>query len=395
MAADRLARFATALGEAGVDAALISHPQDLFYLAGTAQPCNLLVLPGREPVLFARRFGALVRSETWVDRVRDGAGYRAVAAELGLGPGRLGMELDVLPAALYLKAAEAFPSFEILDCSAALLELRAVKDDAEVEALRAAAALFGAVHEAIAAHLREGVAEHELAAEVQRALRRAGHAGLVAQRRWDAALQPEGMLASGPNLATISGGPVTVSGVGLSRAVPFGASDRRVARGDLVNIDLGLNLAGYHADMARTYVVGSASETVAALAAKVRAVQDACLSAIRPGVTAGDVYAAGLDVARAAGVEDVFQGYDGTHGPYVGHGIGLELDEPPVLGPGASARLREGMVLAIEPKLISPAFGAVNLEDDVVVTADGCALLSDLPRSVFVIDAGRAEAVLP
>jgi Xaa-Pro dipeptidase len=389
MGAERLARYAEALGERGVTAALVSQPQDLFYLTGTAQPCNLLVRAQGEPILFSRRFGALVREHSWVDDVRDGASYRAIAAELG-SHGRLGLELDVLPAALYRKIRETLPGWELADGATPLLELRAVKDAGEIEALRASVKLFDAAHEAIATHLEPGLAEHELAGEVERALRRGGHAGVVNQRRWDAALQPEGSIASGANLTVISGGPIAVTGAGLSRAVPFGASDRVIGDGDLVNIDLGLNLAGYHGDMARTYVCGVASDEVVRLAGIVRALEDACLAAIRPGATAGDVYEAGVTAARAAGVEDVFQGFGGMQGPYVGHGIGLELDEPPVLGPGATEVLREGMVLAIEPKLMSPAFGAVNLEDDVVVTADGCELLGSLPRTVFAVRDGAA-----
>jgi Xaa-Pro aminopeptidase len=392
MGAERLARYGAALAERGLDAALVSQPQDLFYLTGTAQPCNLLVRAQGEPILFARRFGALVREQAWVEDVREGASYRAVTKELR-SHGRLGLELDVLPASLYRKVRETLPGWELADGAAPLLALRAVKDAGEIAALRASVALFGAAHEAIATHLAPGIAEHELAGEVERALRRGGHAGIVHQRRWDAALPPEGSLVSGENLARISGGPIAVTGVGLSRAVPFGASRRVIGAGDLVNIDLGLNLAGYHGDIARTYVCGGASDEVILLAERVRRIEDACLAAIRPGVTAGDVYEAGAEAARAAGVADVFQGFGGVHGPYVGHGIGLELDEPPVLGPGAGERLREGMVLAIEPKLMSPAFGAVNLEDDVVVTAGGCELLGDLPRTVFSVVAGSAEPV--
>jgi Xaa-Pro dipeptidase len=389
MGAERLARYGGALGERGIAAALVSQPQDLFYLTGTAQPCNLLVRADGEPILFARRFGPLVREQAWVEDVRDGASYRAVAAELG-SHGRLGLELDVLPAALYAKVRQTLPGWELVDGAAPLLALRAVKDAGEIDALRASVKLFDAAHEAIATHLAPGIAEHELAAEVERALRRGGHAGLVNQRRWDAALPPEGSIASGANLTTISGGPIAVTGVGLSRAVPFGASDRVIGEGDLVTIDLGLNLAGYHGDMARTYVCGDASAEVVRLAGIVHALEDACVAAIRPGATAGDVYEAGVAAARSAGVEDVFQGFGGLHGAYVGHGIGLELDEPPVLGPGAPDVLREGMVLAIEPKLMSPAFGAVNLEDDVVVTADGCELLGSLPRTVFAVRDGEA-----
>jgi Xaa-Pro aminopeptidase len=85
-------------------------------------------------------------------------------------------------------------------------------------------------------------------------------------------------------------------------------------------------------------------------------------------------------------VADIFQG----GGPYIGHSIGLELDEPPVLGPGAGAPVREGMILTIEPKLIGADGVAVNIEDDVVVTSDGCEILGDLPRSLFVVGADGA-----
>ena len=96
---------------------------------------------------------------------------------------------------------------------------------------------------------------------------------------------------------------------------------------------------------------------------------------------AHEVYDAAKEAADRLGLADVFQG----GGPYIGHSIGLELDEPPVLGPGIETPIEEGMILAVEPKLISPAFGAVNIEDDVVVTADGCEVLGDLPRAVFVV----------
>ncbi|MDO8187948.1 Xaa-Pro peptidase family protein [Conexibacter sp. JD483] len=387
--AARLRAFGDALGAAGFDAAIVSQPQDLYYLTGAAQPSNLVVVPGQRPVLLARRFAELTRAQAPQLEVRSGASFSAVERELrraGVERGRLGFELDVVPAALYRRALAAFPRFAIEDCAPLLLAQRAVKDPFEVARLRRAAACFERLHETLVAHLRPGRSELELAAEAERTLRRAGHAGIVAQRRWDAALQPEGAIASGPNLATMSGGPITVSGVGLSRATPFGASARAIAAGDLVNVDLGINLDGYHADMARTYVVGEPSERVVELAGHVRAIEDALLAAVRPGLRASDLHAVGVAAAERLGVADVFQGHGGEQGPYVGHGIGLELDEPPVLGPREQTVLAEGMVLAIEPKLISPGFGAVNLEDDVVVRADGCELLSAMPRVVFVLD---------
>jgi Xaa-Pro aminopeptidase len=394
----RLAEFADQLMAGGFTAAIISQPADLYYLTGTAQPANLLVVPGGEPVLFARRFRALAEEQSAVGKIVDGASLakiREALAEQGITGGKLGMELDVVPAKLYLKAVATFTGFEIADCSAALHEVRVIKDEGEVAALRRSAAAFAAVHEVLVERLAPGRTELEIAAEVERVLRRLGHEGMVAHRRWDGRLAPEGNLVSGKNLPIISGGPITISGVGLDRAYPMGASTRRIEAGDTVNIDLGINIGGYHGDIARSYVLGRPGPELEELAVKVRSLQDEIIAAVRPGRSAGEIYAAGVAAAEAHGVADVFQGYGGTHGPYVGHGLGLELDEPPVLGPGGRAVVKEGMVLAIEPKLISPHFGGVNLEDDVVVTADGVDVFEAVERSVFVCEGGSATAITP
>jgi len=374
----RIERFEAALGEAGLAGALVMHPVSVYHLAGTGQPANLLVVPGEEPVLYARRYADLARRSSRVADVREGAGFSAI--DLPDLDGPLGMELDVLPASLVASAQRRLG--EVADCSDALWAVRMVKDAGEIEAMRESVALFDALHEAMCEHLRPGITELELSAELARALRRAGHDGVVWQHRWDAKLAMEGHVVSGEHLSTMSRGPITVTGVGLAEAFPMGASRREIRHGDVVLVDLGLNKAGYHGDMARCYAVGEASDEMRRLAGICRELEDVALEAIRPGVTAGSVYDATLAAARRLGVEDSFQG----GGPYIGHGIGLELDEPPVLGPGVATPLQEGMILTVEPKLISPDFGAVNIEDDVVVTADGCEILGDLPRALFVVD---------
>jgi Xaa-Pro dipeptidase len=383
---DRIERFAAELERAGLAGALVMHPISVYYLAGTGQPANLLVVPGEEPVLYARRYAELARASSRVADVREGAGFSAI--ELPELSGPLGMELDVLPAALAARAQKRFGA--IADCSEALWAVRAVKDADEIAAMRESVQLFDALHAAMLEHLRPGITELELAAELGRALRLAGHDGVVWQHRWDAKLAMEGHVVSGENLSKMSRGPMTVTGVGLAEAFPMGASRREIQPGDTVLVDLGLNRAGYHGDMARTYAVGEASDELRRLASICRELEDVAIDAIRPGVTAGSVYDATRSAAERLGVLDSFQG----GGPYIGHGIGLELDEPPVLGPGVSTPLQQGMVLTVEPKLISPAFGAVNIEDDLVVTADGAEILGDLPRALFVVaESGEVSTV--
>lgn len=392
----RLDALSSALAAEGFAAAIVSHPRDVLYFAGTAQPANLLVVPGHAPTLFARRFADLARAQTHVGDVREAPGLSAVSArldELGVQAGVVGLALDAIPASLADKARGTLAPLRVEPVDALLAERRMIKDEAEIAALRRAADLYTYVHAAIAAYARPGATELEVAAELAAVLRRAGHDGLTFHRRWDAQLHPEGALASGPNLWTFSGQAISITGVGLTRAVPFGASERVLRTGDLLNLDLGLVRDGYHADMARTYVLGAPSAEVRELAAAVRAIHAAALAAVAPGVPARAPYDAAREVARDRGVEAFFQGHGDAHGPYIGHAIGLELDEPPVLGPGARTPLRAGMVLTIEPKLTVPGVGAVNLEDDLVVRDDGPELLSAIPADVFSISHGRLEAI--
>lgn len=384
----RLSAFADALDDAGFAAAIVSHPRDLYYLVGTAQPCNLLVTAHAEPLLAARRFGDLVREQAAIANVVDAPGLAPFAkrlADLGRSEGgRLGLALDVLPAALADKASRTFPGLDVANYSPLLMRLRQVKDADEIELLRAAVGLFDHAHEAMLEHARPGIAEHELSAEVARALRRAGHEGHVFYRRWDASLQPEGLLASGPNLARISGHAITITGVGLSPALPFGASDRRLERGDLIVIDMGLNRRGYHGDMARTYAVAEAPPRAATLMEALRAAFDAACGALEPGAPASAPYDAAVRACEEHGVAQWFQGYGADRGAYVGHGVGVELDELPLLAAGQDTPLETGMVVAIEPKVISPEFGGLDIEDTVLLGETGPERLSTLPQELFV-----------
>ena len=203
-----------------------------------------------------------------------------------------------------------------------------------------------------------------------RALRRAGHDGVIFQHRWDAKMRDGGRARLGREpRPTMSRGPFTITGVGLSEAFPMGASRREIRRGDLVAVDLGLNRAGYHADMARSYAVGELPDGIAGLAATAASCRTSRSSAIRPGVTAGSVYDATHEAAERLGVGRRLPGRRPVHRPRDRARARRAARARPR---ATSTPLREGMILAVEPKLISPDFGAVNIEDDVVVTADGC-----------------------
>jgi Xaa-Pro aminopeptidase len=167
--------------------------------------------------------------------------------------------------------------------------------------------------------------------------------------------------------------------------MPWGASERPVQQGELLFVDLGVGQGGYYGDHARTYSIGEPSPMAERFDAAILAIDAAVTSELRPGVMACDLWSAGLEAAHAHGVEQWFQGYRSPFGKYLGHGLGIEIDEPPFITASARTKLREGMVLAIEPKLIHPEEGGMGHEDLFVITADGAKRLSPAPIGLQVL----------
>lgn len=388
---DRLNELRRQLGDAGLDAAVLVHPRDVLYYAGTARPATLVVGP-QEAVLLVRRGLDLARREATLARVEPGGGWDTVAAVLasqGLTRGTLGADLDVIPAQLYRRMRDALPAWEIEDISPLILAQRMVKEPEEIRATEGAAAVADAGHAALPPVLRPGTNELALAAEVEAALRRAGHEGYQ-PLRYPGARGGGVLLMSGENLTVRGGHGLVVTGAGLSPGTPYGPSRREVRAGDLVVLDIGATYDGYTADESRTYVVGRATAAQEALFEAALAGEEAVLSALRPGVPVAEVYAA-AEAALARGAPPHFPPGRLSLPGFVGHGLGLEIDEPPVLWPREETPIAAGMVLAVEVEVSAPADGLMaKVEDTVVVEANGPRLLTHAPRRLLACPVGEA-----
>ena len=385
---ERIAKLQAAMQAAGFDAAIIMQARDLFYYTGTAQPCNLLVFARGEPFLWARRAMEFVRRESKLRNILEGSGFSEIKqqmGEAGLTGGVLGVTEDAIPAVIYNKMANLFGGFELRNISPLVLEQRMIKDEDEIAAVREAARMSLVAHRVVLNNLRPGISEIELSGKILGALRAAGAESIIRNRRWDASLPPDGVMASGCNTWQISGQAMTVTGVGLGSSLAWGASAKAINYGELLVVDLPCNRAGYHCDITRTYVAGRATDEQKQAFHKVRQIQERVLELIRPGRACAELYQAARSTAEELGCGAWFQGYGRMQGQYIGHGLGLECDEPPVLDPGSRVILQENMVLAIEPKLIIPGWGAVALEDDVLVTGDGYELLPAPARILFEV----------
>lgn len=385
---ERIEGLKKRMKDGGIDAAFIMHPRSLYYYAGTSQPCNLVVTLKEEPLLYVRRAWDFVKKETPLENLKKGGSLGDISKyleSLGIREGVLGMEEDVLPARLYNKTRDYFPSFQLKNISPLIMDQRLIKDREERKLVEKASSLFSHIHEVILNNLKPGVKEVELAGLLWSKIRQEGHEGFTAHRRWDGFLPGDGIVASGENLWQISGYAMTVTGTGKSKYIPWGSSDRVIQEGELVVVDVATNYQGYHGDTARTYVAGKASEKQKEVYASLSRVMEEILSHIREGVNVKDLYHLAEKAAEREGYQDYFQGYASQKGEYIGHGLGLEVDEPPVLGPQTDLELKEGMILALEPKFIIPDWGAVDVEETLCVTREGCQVYGTVERKLYEV----------
>jgi Xaa-Pro aminopeptidase len=299
-------------------------------------------------------------------------------------PARLGMELDVVPANLFFAYQAIFPAARIEDISPLIRLQRAVKSPHEIACMQRAAALADRVAAGVPALLREGISEVELAGAVEALARRLGHQGLVRMRLWGSELF-YGHLMAGAAAGVPSFLQSPTGGAGLSPAVAQGASRRPIGRHEPVLVDYVFVLDGYIADHTRIFALGDLPAELRDGHRAMLEIEAQLQAAGRPGSRAGDLYETALASATERGYADSFMGAAEPRIRFVGHGVGLELDEYPFIAHGQDLLLEEGMTVALEPKLVFPGRGVVGIENTHVVTADGLRPLTRFPGEIVVL----------
>jgi Xaa-Pro aminopeptidase len=379
----RVAKLQASLVASGLDAALLLVGVDVYYLAGTRQNAALWVPARGGPVLLVRKSLARAREESAIADVRPFPPSRGLAAALGGGRGRVGATFDAVPVATLDWWRRALPDAEWADLSRPLREQRSVKSAAELDAMREGGRRVSAVLGEVPAFLRPGLREVDLSAEIEARLRRAGNEGTPRLRGFNAELfvgvAVAGAAAAAPGFFD---GPVV--GRGLHPANPLGASARPIGAGEPVIVDFTGVFGGYVVDMTRTAVCGALAPELARALDVARAIQAEVASRLRPGEVPERLWDRARELAEEAGLGDRFMGPPGDQARFVGHGVGLELDELPVIAPGFDAPLVAGQTIALEPKFVFPGVGAVGIENTWAVSERGGEKLTPLSDDLLV-----------
>jgi Xaa-Pro aminopeptidase len=357
----RQAKLAATLRREGLDALLVTHLPNVRYLCGFTGTAGALLLQTgvRSPKTTFYTDGRYdQQAHEEVQGARVVIGKRAAFAEACEGAykakiGVLGFEAEHLSFSAYKQLAESVRGKAKLKPAAGLIEeQRVIKDAEEISQIRASVLLAASLFQTALSVIKPGVAEAQIAGELELQARRAG----AEKMSFD-----------------------TIVAAGARSALPHGRASAQAVPGEgFIILDYGVILAGYCSDMTRTVHVGPVSRAHRRMYNAVREAQLASIKAVRPGVETGEVDRAGRDVLKKAGFDTFF-----THS--TGHGVGIEVHEPPRLGKGQTQKLAPGMVVTIEPGIYIPEEGGVRIEDMVLVTETGHEVLTPTTKDLITL----------
>lgn len=357
------------MAQQGIDAALITCNVNLIYTYGRVVSGYLYLLLNAPARLFIKRPNDIEGEH--IHPIRKPEQIIELLKECGLPlPTKLMLEGDELPFREYNRLAACFPETEVVPCGTALIrQARSIKTPIEIEMFRRSGAAHTKAYEQIPSVYQPGMTDCQLSIEIERLMRLEGCLGIF--RVFGQSMEIfMGSLLAGDNAAVPSPYDFALGGKGLDPSLPGGVSGTLLQEGQCFMVDMGGNFYGYMGDMSRVFSIGKLPEQAYAAHQTCLEVQEAVAAMAKPGTVCEDMYNKAVEIVTKAGFADYFMGVE-QKAKFIGHGIGLEINEMPVLAPRMKQELEPGMVFALEPKIVLPGIGPVGIENSWAVATDG------------------------
>ena len=367
--------------------ALLFQRIDILYFAGTAQAGYLFIPDRGDATLFIRRHLPRAQAESPLENILPIDTLSSLPHLLktrhGSIAGAIGLEFDVLPVRIYHFLKSLFPEQVFGDVSALIHRTRMIKSRWELNQIALTAALSCKIFEYMRSAIRPDLTEIEFSGIIDAFARKHGHGGGLRSRDFLTDLYSWHILSgtSGGRLGHLDS---PASGSGTSVAFPCGAGYKKLAANEPVMVDFGTVLNGYHMDETRMFSIGSLPAKAHAACRAAIDIHRAVLEAARPGVTMDTLFNLAVRTAETLGYGEQFLGPPGHKTAFIGHGVGLELVEPPFIARGKKEKLEPGMVLAVEPKMVFADRFCAGIESVITITETGAALLSQVPEEIFI-----------
>ncbi len=379
----RYSKMLEALRATDADAMLLNTNVNLYYAAGRVFSGYVyLTVEGKIFFFVKRPVGLQGEYVTYIRKPED---IPALIEQAGVAkPSRLALELDYTSYSDIARLMKLFPEATTANASAIMRNVRTTKTPYEIAEIRTSGAHHEAAYRRIVGLYRDGMTDTELQIEIEHCLRLEGCLGIfrVAGPSMEVFM---GSLLSGDNADAPSPYDFALGGAGQDDSLPVGCNGSLIRRGMSVMVDLCGNFTGYMTDMSRTFAVGQLPELAQKAHATSRAIHKAIIEMARPGTPAADLYNKAKEIATEAGLSEYFMGHRQQAG-FIGHGVGIEINEAPVLAPRSRDILAVGNVIAVEPKFVIPGTGAVGIENTYVMNENGLECLTCAPEEILQLD---------
>lgn len=373
----RITKLQSLLQRQGIEALVVTSNVNLLYVCGEVFSGLAFIPQEGEAQFFLRRPQLHPESATvhYVRKIEqitehiDTDSLRSVA-----------LELDEQSYSDIQRQSKLFPKAELHNATALLREARMVKTPLELEQIREGARRHVETYKIIPSLYRDGMTDRDLQIEIEREMRRHGSIGLF--RCFGSAMEIfMGSLLTGDNAGAPSPYDFALGGAG-TQALPLGANGTPLRQGQAVMIDMAGNYGVYYSDMTRTYSIGQLTDEAYRLHELSCAIHREVMQRATPGTSCAALYNDSLCMVEEAGAHPYFMGTE-LQAQFVGHGLGLQINELPVLMGRSKDCLQPGMAIAFEPKFVLPHIGAVGIENTYLVTESGVENLTPAPETII------------
>lgn len=376
----RLRDAARAAGRGG--ALLIADNAMLYYLTGRVYSgwAYIPVDATRKPIWFVRRPVELAGEDVVEVRQPEEIPSRLEAMGQPL-PEAIGLEADTLPYSTVTRLQAVFPDAGFYSASPLVAAARAVKTPMEISMMERSGVIHTAVYRRIPSLFSPGMTDFELDVAIEHVSRLEGCLGQfrIAGKSMESFM---GNVLAGENADTPSPYDFALGGKGMSPSLPVGSSGEELKPGTTVSVDVNGDYTGYMTDMTRVFSYGE-------IPAEAKDAHECSLAIHRefrrmavPGTKASDLYEMAARIAREAGFERYFMGHR-QKAAFCGHGVGIEINETPVIAPRSRDMLQEGNAIAMEPKFVIPHVGAVGIENTYIITPSGARCITNAPEEII------------
>ena len=368
----RIAKITAEMKADGADSILIADNANKYYITGR-------VFAGWLSVSSSGTVHAWVRRPITLHG--DNISFVRKPEEITFDGNVIGLEFATLTAADFLRISAIIQGKPTANASAIMRRARATKTPYEIQRIAESGQRHEAVYRSVPSLFRDGMTDIDLQIEIERELRKAGCLGQF-RISGDSMELFMGNILVGDNADNPTPYDFAMGGAGAHPSLPVGANGSLIADGSSVMVDANGNFTGYMTDMTRTFARG----TIADLALRAHdcsiAICNRLASIGVPGVKAASLYEEAVAMASEAGLADFFMGHR-QHAGFIGHGVGIEINEAPVIAPRSKDIIQEGNVIALEPKFVIPGTGAVGIENTYVVRPNGMQCLTLSPQEIL------------